>query len=318
MRGFGHGEKVETHSSEEEGKMEDSRIGFIGLGAMGKPMAKNLIRASFPVTVFNRTRSKTQELAEMGALVASSPRELATGCQIVIVMVSNSPEVEEVLLGKEGALDGLRPGSVVIDMGTSFPSSTLKINRILQEKGIEMLDAPVSGGVRGAEEATLTIMVGGKKEVFERCRSVLGALGKNILYLGEIGAGHITKAINNYLAAVAFTALAEALVMAKKAGLSPSKVLEAIQLSSGRSYATERAFPEFVLSRRFDAGFLLGLMRKDLGIFASLGNDYQVPMFLGPLVHQLWEVAARELGPSVDYSRFAAMYEGWGGTEIKG
>jgi len=298
--------------------MEDSRIGFIGLGAMGKPMAKNLVRASFPVTVFNRTASKAKELEDMGAVVATSPRELAIRCQIVIVMVSNSPDVEEVLLGKNGALDGLQPGSVVIDMGTSYPSSTLKINRMLQERGIEMLDAPVSGGVKGAEEATLTIMVGGKREVFDRCRPVLSALGKNIIYLGEIGAGHITKAINNYLAAVAFTALAEALVMAKKAGLSPSRVLEAIQLSSGRSYATERAFPQFVLSRKFDAGFLLGLMRKDLGIFASLGNDYQTPMFLGPLVHQLWEVAAREIGPGVDYSRFVAIYEGWGGAEIEG
>jgi 3-hydroxyisobutyrate dehydrogenase-like beta-hydroxyacid dehydrogenase len=298
--------------------MEDSRIGFIGLGAMGKPMAKNLVRASFPVTVFNRTASKAKELEDMGAVVATSPRELAIRCQIVIVMVSNSPDVEEVLLGKNGALDGLQPGSVVIDMGTSYPSSTLKINRMLQEREIEMLDAPVSGGVKGAEEATLTIMVGGKREVFDRCRPVLSALGKNIIYLGEIGAGHITKAINNYLAAVAFTALAEALVMAKKAGLSPSRVLEAIQLSSGRSYATERAFPQFVLSRKFDAGFLLGLMRKDLGIFASLGNDYQTPMFLGPLVHQLWEVAAREIGPGVDYSRFVAIYEGWGGAEIEG
>jgi len=298
--------------------MKELKIGFVGLGAMGKPMAKNLIRAGFPLRVFNRTAQKTKELSDMGASIASTPKDLALDCQIIVVMVSNSPDVEEVLLGKEGAIHGLRPNSVVIDMGTSYPSSTLKICKVLREKGIEMLDAPVSGGVRGAEEATLTIMVGGKKEVFERCRSVLGAMGKNLLYLGEIGSGHITKAINNYLAAASFTALSEALVMAKKAGLSPVKVLDAIQVSSGRSYATERAFPQFVLSRKFDAGFLLGLMKKDLGIFASLGEDYQTPMFLGNLVHQLWGVAAREMGPSVDYSRFAGIYEAWGGAEIEG
>jgi 3-hydroxyisobutyrate dehydrogenase-like beta-hydroxyacid dehydrogenase len=298
--------------------MEQEKIGFIGLGAMGKPMAKNLARAAFPLMVFNRTRDKTKELSDLGASVASTPKDLARDCSIVVVMVSNSPEVEEVLLGKEGAILGLRPNSVVIDMGTSYPSSTLKICKILQDKGVEMLDAPVSGGVKGAVEATLTIMVGGKKAAFERCRPILGAMGKNVLHLGETGSGHITKAINNYLAAAAFTALAEALVMAKKAGLSPAKVLEVIQVSSGRSYATERAFPEFVLSRRFDAGFLLGLMKKDLGIFASLGEDYQTPMFLGKLVHQLWEVAVKEMGASVDYSRFVGIYEDWGGAKIEG
>jgi 3-hydroxyisobutyrate dehydrogenase len=181
-----------------------------------------------------------------------------------------------------------------------------------------MLDAPVSGGVKGAEEATLTIMVGGKREVFERCRPILSAMGKNLLYLGEIGSGHITKAINNFLAAASFAALSEALVMAKKAGLSPGRVLEAVQVSSGRSYATERAFPQFVLSRKFDAGFLLGLMKKDLNIFASLGDDYQTPMFLGNLVHQLWEVAAKEMGPSVDYSQFVGIYEAWAGAKVEG
>jgi len=298
--------------------MREPKIGFIGLGAMGKPMAENLIRAGFAVGVFNRTRNKTKGLSQMGASVSSSPKELGLGAEVVIVMVSNSPDVEAVILGEEGAIRGLRPGSVVIDMGTSYASSTLRICKLLQERGIEMLDAPVSGGVKGAEEGTLTIMVGGKKEVFERCRPILGAMGKNVLHLGEIGSGHITKAINNYLAAAAFTALAEALVMAKKAGLSPTKVLDVIQVSSGRSYATERAFPQFVLSRKFDAGFLLGLMRKDLGIFASLGEDYQTPMFLGNLVHQLWEVAAREIGPSVDYSRFVGIYEAWANAKIEG
>jgi len=281
-------------------------------------MAKNLVRAGFAVTVFNRTHEKTRELSQMGASVCSSPKELALGAEVVIAMVANSPDVEEVILGEEGAIHSLRPGSVVIDMGTSYPSSTLKIAKILEQRGIEMLDAPVSGGVKGAEEATLTIMVGGKRQVFERCQSILGAMGKNVLYLGEIGSGHITKAINNYLAAASFTALAEALVMAKKAGLSPSKVLDVIQVSSGRSYATERAFPQFVLSRKFDAGFLLGLMKKDLGIFASLGEDYQTPMFLGNLVHQLWEVAAAEMGPLVDYSRFVGIYEAWAGAQIEG
>jgi 3-hydroxyisobutyrate dehydrogenase-like beta-hydroxyacid dehydrogenase len=298
--------------------MKEMKIGFVGLGAMGKPMAKNLVRAGLPVAVYNRTREKTKELAEMGAPVSPTPRDLALGAKVLIVMVSNSPEVEEVLLGKEGAIHGLEPGSVVIDMGSSYPSSTLKIGKILEERGIEMLDAPVSGGVKGAEEATLTIMVGGKREVFERCRPILSAMGKNLLYLGEIGSGHITKAINNFLAAASFAALSEALVMAKKAGLSPGRVLEAVQVSSGRSYATERAFPQFVLSRKFDAGFLLGLMKKDLNIFASLGDDYQTPMFLGNLVHQLWEVAAKEMGSSVDYSQFVGIYEAWAGAKVEG
>jgi 3-hydroxyisobutyrate dehydrogenase-like beta-hydroxyacid dehydrogenase len=298
--------------------MQEHKIGYIGLGAMGKPMAKNLIRAGFSLTVYNRTVEKTKELREMGASVSSSPKDLAFACNIMIVNVSNSPDVEEVLLGKEGAIHGCRPGAIVIDMGTSYPSSTLKICKILQEKGVEMLDAPVSGGVKGAEEGTLSIMVGGKKEVFEKCKPILLAMGKNIFYQGESGSGHITKAINNFVSAAAITALTEALVMAKKAGLSPGKVLEVLKVSSGRSYQAEQALPQFVLTRKFDAGFLLGLMKKDLNIFASLGDDYQTPMFLGNLVYQLWDVAAREMGPQNDYTKFVGLYETWANAKVEG
>jgi 3-hydroxyisobutyrate dehydrogenase-like beta-hydroxyacid dehydrogenase len=298
--------------------MQEYKIGYIGLGAMGKPMAKNLIRAGFSLTVYNRTVEKTKELREMGASVSSSPKDLAFACNIMIVNVSNSPDVEEVLLGKEGAIHGCRPGAIVIDMGTSYPSSTLKICKILQEKGVEMLDAPVSGGVKGAEEGTLSIMVGGKKQVFEKCKPILLAMGKNIFYQGESGSGHITKAINNFVSAAAITALTEALVMAKKAGLSPGKVLEVLKVSSGRSYQAEQALPQFVLTRKFDAGFLLGLMKKDLNIFASLGDDYQTPMFLGNLVYQLWDVAAREMGPQNDYTKFVGLYETWANAKVEG
>jgi 3-hydroxyisobutyrate dehydrogenase-like beta-hydroxyacid dehydrogenase len=298
--------------------MQEYKIGYIGLGAMGKPMAKNLIRAGFSLTVYNRTVEKTKELREMGASVSSSPKDLAFVCNIMIVNVSNSPDVEEVLLGKEGAIHGCQPGAIVIDMGTSYPSSTLKICKILQEKGVEMLDAPVSGGVKGAEEGTLSIMVGGKKEVFEKCKPILLTMGKNIFYQGESGSGHITKAINNFVSAAAITALTEALVMAKKAGLSPGKVLEVLKVSSGRSYQAEQALPQFVLTRKFDAGFLLGLMKKDLNIFASLGDDYQTPMFLGNLVYQLWDVAAREMGPQNDYTKFVGLYETWANAKVEG
>ena len=298
--------------------MKETRIGYVGLGAMGKPMAKNLVRAGYSVSVYNRTAAKTEELAAMGASVAATPKDLAGNCQVIIVNVSNSPEVEEVVLGKEGAIQNGRPGTVIIDMGTSYPSSTLKICRSLEEKGMEMLDAPVSGGVKGAQEATLAIMVGGKKEVFEHCRAILESMGKNVIYLGGIGSGHITKAINNFVSAAAVTALAEALVMAKKAGLSPSKILEVLKVSSARSYAVEQALPQFVVSRKFDAGFLLGLMKKDLNIFASLGDDYQTPMFLGNLVHELWEVASREVGPQTDYTRFVELYETWANAKIEG
>ncbi len=298
--------------------MQECKIGYIGLGAMGKPMAKNLIRAGLSLTVYNRTVEKTKELREMGASVSPSPKDLAFACNIMIVNVSNSPDVEEVLLGKEGAIHGCRPGAIVIDMGTSYPSSTLKICKILQEKGVEMLDAPVSGGVKGAEEGTLSIMVGGKKEVFEKCKPILLAMGKNIFYQGESGSGHITKAINNFVSAAAITALTEALVMAKKAGLSPGKVLEVLKVSSGRSYQAEQALPQFVLTRKFDAGFLLGLMKKDLNIFASLGDDYQTPMFLGNLVYQLWDVAASEMGPQNDYTKFVGLYETWANAKVEG
>ena len=298
--------------------MKEMKIGFIGLGAMGKPMAKNLIRAGFRVIVYNRTIGKTKEFREMGASVAVTPKDLASDSQVVIVNVSNSPDVEEVLLGKEGAIHGCRPGTIVIDMGTSYPSSTLKICKILQEKGVEMLDAPVSGGVKGAEDGTLSIMVGGRREIFEKCKPILSAMGKNIFYQGESGSGHITKAINNFVSAAAITALTEALVMAKKAGLSPMKVLDVLKVSSGRSYQAEQALPQFVLTRKFDAGFLLGLMKKDLNIFASLGDDYQTPMFLGNLVHQLWDVAAREIGPQNDYTKFVGLYETWANAKVEG
>jgi len=235
------------------------KIGFIGLGIMGKPMALNLVKAGFPVTVYNRTKSKTEGFEH----VASSPKEVAERSDVIITIVSDSKDVEEVILGEDGVVHGAKEGSIVIDMSSIAPLVTKKIAAELSKKGCEMLDAPVSGGDKGAIAGTLAIMVGGKQEVFDSCKDVFEAMGKNIVRVGDNGAGETVKLANQIIVAINIEGMAEALVLGVKAGADPKLLYEAIKTGLAGSNVMDLKFP-LVMDRSFKPGFTVKLHHKDL------------------------------------------------------
>lgn len=292
-------------------------IGFIGIGKMGLPMAARLIEAGYPLIAFD-LRAEAMKLAVgRGAKPAAGPKELARPSDIVILSLPNSDVVEEVVLGDGGVIEGAKGGSILIDTSTSYPGSTIKISKALAAKGIEMLDAPVSGGVRGALAGTLSVMVGGKEEVFKKCAPVLSTIGKNLFYMGPSGSGHVMKAVNNYLSASSLVATSEAVVLAAKTGLSPKKVVEVLNTSSGKSHSTELKFPAYILPRNFASGFTLGLLNKDLEIFTRLGREHKMPLFVANVVQQIYGYGVGRGGEDADHTEIIKFIEGWAGIEIK-
>jgi len=226
--------------------------------------------------------------------------------------------VEEVVLGPGGVLEHGREGLVLIEMTTAYPLSTEKIAGALAGKGMRVLDAPVSGGVSGAEKGTLSIMVGGDLDTFETCRPLLEAMGRNVFHMGGVGSGHTMKAVINFLSACSMTATSEALAIATKAGLEPSRVVDVLQVSSGRSYATDFKFPRYVLPRTFDDGFRLELLDKDLGILTRLGREIGAPTFIASTVQQIVSLAARQGYGKRGHTSIAEFIERWAGVRIEG
>lgn len=239
------------------------RIGFIGLGIMGHPMARNLLRAGFPLTVWNRSSPGVDALVADGAAEAANPREVARSSEIVITMVGDSPDVEQVALGAGGIIEGAHPGLIHADMSTISPDVTRNIAARLAEAGIEMLDAPVSGGEAGAINATLSIMAGGKEEVFERCRPVFEALGKNLVYCGPSGSGQIVKLCNQVAVAVTNLAVSEALTLCIRSGVNPRHMLEALGAGAASSWQLQNLAPK-MLDGDFRPGFKAEHQLKDL------------------------------------------------------
>ncbi len=277
------------------------RIGFIGLGIMGKPMAGHLVKAGYEVTVWNRTASKTREIAKAGARLGASPKDVASRSDVTITMVADTPDVRQVILGAEGVIEGVRRGAVVVDMSTVSPIATREIAGILAEKGVEMLDAPVSGGEKGAIEATLSIMVGGKPEVFERVLPVFQAMGKNIVHIGGNGAGQVTKVANQLVLAMTLVGVAEALTLARKAGVDPAKVRAALLGGFAQSRVLE-LHGQRMLDSNWEPGFRTRLYHKDLGIVTETARALGMPLFGGTLAAQLYQIAmSRGLG-ELDYS----------------
>lgn len=245
-------------------------VGFIGTGMMGTPMAGHLLAAGHPLVVHDLRRAAAEPLLAGGAAWAGSPAEVAQRAKTVITIVPSSREVEAVVAAM---LPGLGPGHLLIDMTSADPSSTRRLAKDVQARGARMIDAPVSGGVGGAEKATLAIMVGGDAGDFARARPLLSAMGKNIFHVGGIGTGHAMKIVNNVLSATCTTATAEAVIVAMRAGIDPARAVEIISASSGRSDATLRKFPEFVLPGNFRSGFAMALMDKDLRGFTKLAEE---------------------------------------------
>lgn len=262
------------------------RIGLIGLGIMGKPMGKNLLKAGFPLTVWNRTASRMEELTALGAASAASPKEVADRSDIIITMVSDSPDVQEVIMGDNGVIQGVRAGSVVVDMSTISPQVTREIAAALKEKKVDMLDAPVSGGEKGAIEGTLSIMVGGDAAVLERVRPVFNAMGKRIVHIGENGMGQVCKLANQIAVVLNNLSMAEALVFAAKSGADVSKVLEAIQAGAAGSWALNNYAPK-ILRRDFSPGFMVSLQQKDLNLVMQAARDMNLSLPGTALTYEL-------------------------------
>jgi 3-hydroxyisobutyrate dehydrogenase len=264
------------------------KIGFIGLGTMGKPMGFNLMKAGYELMVYDINPKPVKEFQEKGAAVGQSIREVAGKSDVVITMLPNSGDVETVVLKEGGVMEGLRSHSIVIDMSTIDPSVSRKIAKVLREREIHMLDAPVSGGQMGAEAGTLAIMVGGEEEVFKRCLSILKAIGKNVYYCGASGNGEIVKIVNNLMAGIFRLASAEALALGVKAGV-PLKVLyDVINESSGQSRSMQVYSASKPFKGDYEPGFAAELMHKDLGLALNLGKEERVPLPIGALSQQIF------------------------------
>lgn len=267
-----------------------TRIGFIGTGVMGLPMARNLLRAGFAVTAYNRTASRAEPLRAEGAAIAATPREAATGADFIITMVSDTPDVRAVILGPNGAAEGAANGSAIIDMSTISPDATREIAGVLAQQGVAMLDAPVSGGWKGAIEGTLSIMVGGDAGTLDRARPILSAMGARITHCGDHGQGQMVKLCNQVAVANNLLAAAEAVVFARKAGVDPAIMLEAVGAGAGGSWAITNLGPRMA-SHDFAPGFMIKLQQKDLRIVMQAASEMAVTLPGTALVHQLLNAA---------------------------
>jgi len=282
------------------------RIGFIGLGIMGRPMAGHLVDAGYAVTVWNRSPAKMAGLVERGASAAGSPKEVAAHSDITIIMVADTPDVIDVVLGAQGVLHGVGRGNIVVDMSTISPVATRDIAGKLQERGVEMLDAPVSGGEKGAIEATLSIMVGGTPEAFERVLPVFQKMGKQIVHLGASGAGQVTKACNQLVLSLTLLGVAEAMTMARKAGVDPAKVRAALLGGFAQSRVLE-LHGQRMLDSNFEPGFRTRLYHKDMGIVMETGRSVAMPLLGGALAAQLYQIAMNRGFGEKDYSVLARV-----------
>ncbi|HWP48362.1 MAG TPA: 2-hydroxy-3-oxopropionate reductase [Candidatus Limnocylindrales bacterium] len=292
------------------------KIGFIGLGIMGKPMARNLIKAGFPLVVHNRSRGPVEELMKEGAEAAYSPKEVAQKAEVVITMLPDSPDVEKVILGENGVLEGARAGTILIDMSSISPIVSQRIAAEVAKKGVKMLDAPVSGGETGAINATLAIMVGGDQEVFDKCLDIFKAMGKSVVRVGNIGAGGFTKLANQIIAAINLEALGEAFVLGVKAGVDPNLIFQAIRGGLAGSNMMESRIPA-IMERNFKPGFKLKLHLKDLNNALSAAKDLGVPLPITSLVQQMMlALTTRGLGED-DNGSLVKLLEDFAKTEIK-
>lgn len=262
-------------------------IGFIGLGIMGKPMAHNLLKAGFAVVVHNRHQEVTDELVAEGASAGARAKEIAASCDVLITMLPDSPQVEEVLLGVDGVIEGAREGLIVIDMSTISPIVTRTLAERLAAHGVDMLDAPVSGGDKGAIAGTLSIMVGGEEETFRRCLPIFQALGKTVVYIGNSGAGQVVKACNQIVVALIIEAVSEALVLGSKAGIDPAKILQVLNGGLAANRVIEQRGAS-MLAHDFAPGGRLKTHHKDMEIILELGRRYGVSLPVSAQVDQMF------------------------------
>jgi 3-hydroxyisobutyrate dehydrogenase len=296
-------------------------IGIVGLGRMGLPMAGNLARAGYRISAHDLSGEALRRAREVtGAEAVRSLKALAEGSEAVITMLPDGGAVRSVTLGEKAGGDCLLtgfPGSgVLIDMSSSSPAGTRELGARLARAGIAMLDAPVSGGVRRAADATLSIMVGGDSNVAARCRPVLEAMGKQIFLTGPLGSGHAMKALNNYVSAAGLAAAAEAVLAGQRFGLDPKNIVDILNASTGMNNSTLKKFDQFILSRAFNSGFSIGLMVKDLNIALEVARATGSPMPFGEACVEAWNEAQAALGPGADHTAVVRYWEQLAGTEL--
>jgi 3-hydroxyisobutyrate dehydrogenase len=290
------------------------RIGFVGLGQMGAPMARNLARAGFKLAVADANGAAVQRFAV--DVASETPADLAAigaACRVVITMLPDGKAVREVALAMAPA-----QGAIVIDMSTSAPVGTRELGDALAARGVALVDAPVSGGVRKAIDGSLSIMAGGDPATIERVRPVLAAMGRQIFIAGPLGAGHAMKALNNYVSAAGLVAATEAVLAGSRFGLDPATVVSILNASTGKNNSTENKFPQFVLTRAFNSGFTIALMVKDLRIALDIAHATGTPMPLGEACVEAWTRAEQLLGGQADHTAAVQYWERLAGSEIKG
>ncbi len=272
----------------EENRKQRDRVGVIGLGLMGKPMCLNLAKAGFEVTAHNRSRGKREEVAKAGVATPGSARAVAERSDVVITVLPDTPDVEEVVLGEGEVLEAMRPGSVLIDMSTISPKFTRTLAARCGEKGVDLLDAPVTGGDVGAIEGTLSIMVGGRAEVLERCRPLLEAMGREITHVGPNGAGQVVKLVNQIVVVGNTLAMAEGLLFASRAGVDLEKAHRAIAGGAAGSWMLTHRGPQ-ILARDWRPGFTVKLQQKDVRLALEAAEEYGVPLLGAKVVHSLYQ-----------------------------
>ena len=295
--------------------MPDVRVGFIGLGIMGRPMALSLLRAGYLLVIHNRTREKESELVSEGAESATSPRAVASACEVLITMLPDSPDVEAVYFGEDGVLAGAQSGQLLIDMSSIAPAVARSVFDAAREVGADALDAPVSGGDVGAREGTLSIMVGGRDDAFNRARPLFDVLGKTVVHMGEAGAGQTAKACNQILVAVTIEAVSEALVLASKAGVDPERLIEVLSGGLAGNKVMEVRRRNF-LEHDFTPGFKLELHHKDLGIALRTARELGVYVPTTAIVDQMLAALKASGDGGLDHSALLKVIEQASGHEI--
>jgi 2-hydroxy-3-oxopropionate reductase len=293
-----------------------SKVGFIGLGIMGKPMAKNLVKAGFSLVVFDMVEAPLKELAADGAERAASPKEVAEKAgDVIITMLPNSPHVREVVCGRNGIAEGIREGQIVVDMSSIAPLVSRELCAVLKEKGADMLDAPVSGGQEKAEKGTLAIMAGGAQAAYEKVKPILEKMGSSV-YVGESGAGQITKLVNQTIVAINIAAVAEGMSLAEKAGVDPRRVFEAIRRGLAGSQCLEDKAPR-MFEGRYNPGFRINLHIKDLGNVLDTGHSLHNAMPLASSLMEMMQSLANDGHETLDHGALGMYYEKLNGISLK-
>jgi len=295
----------------------DFKIGFIGLGNMGGPMAANLLNAGFTLAVYDIDKGSMARVASKGGRVCSDPKEVASDCNVIMTSLPSPESLEEVLLGEKGVFDGVRDHSILITTDTILPETIYRISEEAKEKGVSVLDAPVSGGPHGARAATLTVMVGGERQVFEMCTPIFRAIAKNIHHVGPSGAGCIAKLVNNLCSLANTVAACEGFVLGVKAGIDPKILYEVVSTGTGRSYAVEHKIPHQIAKGNFEPGFSVKIAAKDLSLITTLGRTQGVPLYLTSAVEHLYQLAKAKGLSEKDHVAVVTVLEEIAGVKVR-